>query len=233
MAISVSEAILRRQGGGPSYADLQSPPGQSPPGQSLPSQNFNLGVSPFDTLGETFTRGLNSASKSVSDFFTVSPVAPLSNTIGKIGDVASFFTPAGFALSGIAGLGEFSALNESLDDIYGVPEDQQLGIMDALYAALPGPTLQGQYAKALDEYNQSRQSIRGFNNPKDAFNTVLGFVGPAGRVGDPTLGDFVGPAGRAEDSNPNDSVDIGIGVGDDDSDLGGYGGFSETDGSTI
>ena len=47
------------------------------------------------------------------------------------------------------------------------------------------------------------------------------------------MGDFVGPAGRAEDSNPNDSVDIGIGVGDDDSDLGGYGGFSDDDGSTI
>ena len=241
MAISTSEAILSRQGGGPSYADLQSPPGQSPPGADFYSdppdfslgQTPNLGIGPFSNLTDSLTSGINSASKSVSDFFTVPDVAAVPNTIGKIGDVASFFTPAGFALSGIAGLGEFSALNESLDDIYGVPEDQQLGIMDALYAALPGPTLQGQYAKALDEYNQSRQSIRGFNNPKDAFNTVLGFVGPAGRVGDPTLGDFVGPAGRAEDSNPNDSVDIGIGVGDDDSDLGGYGGFSETDGSTI
>ena len=65
MAISVSEAILRRQGGGPSYADLQSPPGQS-----LPSQNLSLGISPFDTLGETFTRGLNSASKNIGNFFT-------------------------------------------------------------------------------------------------------------------------------------------------------------------
>ena len=228
MSINPTEAILGRLGAGPSYADLQSPPSQSSPGQ-----NPSLGISPFDTLGETFTRGLISASKNIGNFFTAPDVGAVPNTLGKIGDVASFFTPAGFALSGIAGLAEFSALNESLDDIYGVPEDQQLGIMDALYAALPGPTLQGQYAKALDEYNQSRQSIRGFNNPKDDLNTVLGFVGPAGRVGDPTLGDFVGPAGRAENSNPNDSVDIGFGVGDDDSDLGGYGGFSETDGSTI
>ena len=228
MAISVSEAILGRQGGGPSYADLQSPIDQT--------QNFtqtpNLGVGAFSNLTDSLTSGINSASKNIGNFFTAPDVGAVPNTLGKIGDVASFFTPAGFALSGIAGLAEFNDLNEALSN-YGVPEDQQLGIMDALYAALPGPTLQGQYAKALDEYNQSRQSIRGFNNPKDAFNTVLGFVGPAGRVGDPTLGDFVGPAGRAEDSNPNDSVDIGIGVGDDDSDLGGYGGFSETDDSTI
>tara|TARA_R100001369_G_scaffold21879_2_gene39628 strand:+ start:849 stop:1448 length:600 start_codon:yes stop_codon:yes gene_type:complete len=149
MAISTSEAILRRQGGGPSYADLQSPPGQSPLGQ-----NFNLELSPFDTLGETFTRGLNLASKSVSDFFTASPVAPLSNTLGKIGDAVSFFSPFGYVASGIGALGEFSALNESLAN-QGVPENQQLGIMDALYAALPGPTLQDQYAKALNEYNES------------------------------------------------------------------------------
>ena len=212
MAISTSEAILGRLGAGPSYADLQSP--NNTISQAV-SETPNLGVGPFSNLTDSLTSGINSASKSVSDFFTAPEVGAVSNTLGKIGSVASFFTTFGYALSGIAGLSEFSDLNESLDDIYGVPEDQQLGIMDALYAALPGPTLQGQYAKALDEYNQSRPSIRGFNNPKDSFNTSFGSVGTAGRVGDPALGSDV-------------SSDMG-----DDSDLGGYGGFSDDDGSTI
>lgn len=153
MAISTSEAILRRQGGGPSYADLQSPNNTISQAVSE-TPNLDVGAFSISNLTDSLTSGINSASKSVSDYFTAPDVGAVPNTLGKIGSAASFFTPAGFALSGIAGLAEFDDLNESLSN-YGVPEDQQLGIMDALYAALPGPTLQDQYAKALNEYNES------------------------------------------------------------------------------
>lgn len=212
MAISVSEAILGRQGGGPSYADLQSPIDQT--------QNFtqtpNLGVGAFSNLTDSLTSGINSASKNIGNFFTAPDVGAVPNTLGKIGDVASFFTPAGFALSGIAGLAEFNDLNEALSN-YGVPEDQQLGIMDALYAALPGPTLQGQYTNALNQFNENMME----NVRDDMFNAAFA------NTSVPSRGGFAGSPG-----DPAQGADVSSDMGDD-SDLGGYGGFGDDDGSTI
>ena len=195
MAINPTEAILGRLGAGPSYASLQSP--NNTISQAV-SETPNLGVGPFSNLTDSLTSGINSASKSVSDFFTVPEVAAVPNTIGKIGDVASFFTPAGFALSGIAGLAEFNDLNDSLST-YGVPEDQQLGIMDALYAALPGPTLQGQYTNALNQFNEDMME----NVRADMFNAAFADTSV------PSRGDFAGFPGNPAEGSDGGSSDGG------------------------
>ena len=219
MAISTSEAILRRQGGGPSYADLQSPNNTISQAVSE-TPNLDVGAFSISNLTDSLTSGINSASKSVSDYFTAPDVGAVPNTLGKIGSAASFFTPAGFVLSGIAGLAEFDDLNESLSN-YGVPEDQQLGIMDALYAALPGPTLQGQYQNALSKYNEDMME----NVRNDMFNSAFA------NTSVPSRGDFAGFPG-----DPAQGSDVSSDMGDD-SDSGGYGGFGygggDDDGSTI
>tara|TARA_R110000824_G_scaffold315647_1_gene502811 strand:- start:2 stop:655 length:654 start_codon:yes stop_codon:yes gene_type:complete len=195
MAINPTEAILGRLGAGPSYASLQSP--NNTISQAV-SETPNLGVGPFSNLTDSLTSGINSASKSVSNFFTAPDVAAVPNTLGKIGSVASFFTPAGFALSGIAGLAEFNDLNDSLST-YGVPEDQQLGIMDALYAALPGPTLQGQYTNALNQFNEDMME----NVRADMFNAAFADTSV------PSRGDFAGFPGNPAEGSDGGSSDGG------------------------
>ena len=189
MAISVSEAILRRQGGGPllddvvpSYASLQA--SQSPV-NTVPQTEEQSSIlsGPFSNIAKT-------ATQNIGNFFTSPKFGSVPNTLGKIGDVVSFLTPAGFALSGIAGLSEFNALNEALSK-YGVPEDQQLGVKDALIAMLPGPTLQGQFQNALSRYNEGIMD----NVRDDMFNAAFGDYYTAGSPGDPAQGSGIFSAG--------------------------------------
>ncbi len=109
---------------------------------------------------------------------------------------------AGFALSGIGALGEFSALNESLSN-YGVPEDQQLGVKDALIAALPGPTLQGQYTNALNQFNENMME----NVRDDMFNAAFADTSV------PSRGDFAGFPGDPAQGSDGGSDDGGSSTG--------------------
>ena len=224
MTISVSEAILRRQGGGPllddvvpSYASLQAPQSSVNTVPQTEEQSSILS-GPFSNLAKT-------ATQNIGNFFTSPKFGAVPNTLGKIGDAVSFFNPAGFALSGIAGLAEFNALNEALSK-YGVPEDQQLGVKDALIAMLPGPTLQGQFQDALSRYNEGIMD----NVRDDMFNAAFGDYYTAGSPGDPAQGSGIFSAGFPGD--PAQGADVSSDMGDDDG-LGGYGGFADDDGSTI